>query len=289
VQTRINPDGEERPGSFPGQAIMTQANDVRRFLEQIAPLNLAEPWDNVGLLLGRSNRDVRRVMTCLTLTAPVAAEALRRDVQMIVTHHPILFRGTKQLSDATPEGRMLLDLAEAGVVVYSPHTAYDSSAAGINQALAESLGLTEIRPLRPVTCESPTGAGRMGSYPVPLPRLRFLKKVSDVVGANYLENCWNGLHDVRCVAIACGSAAELLDDAVGLGCEVFVTGEARFHSVLDSQARGISLVLTGHYASERPGIVRLASLLAREFKDLHVLASAADQNPLELFVPENTA
>ena len=84
---------------------MALTGDVCRFLEEVAPLGLAEPWDNVGLLLGRASSDVRCAMTCLTLTTPVAVEAVRREVQLIVTHHPILFRGTKKITDATAEGR----------------------------------------------------------------------------------------------------------------------------------------------------------------------------------------
>src|SRR5688572_29840854 len=136
---------------------MVQASEICRVVAEIAPPQLAESWDNVGLLLGRSNRDVHRVMTCLTLTNPVANEAVRRDAQMIITHHPILFHGAKRMTDETAEGRLLLSLAESGIVVYSPHTAFDNAAGGINQLFAESLGLLEIQPLRIV--DEPTGGG----------------------------------------------------------------------------------------------------------------------------------
>src|SRR6185437_15208611 len=118
------------------------------YLEPFAPLELAANWDNVGLLLGERSAPVERIMTCLTVTPESAAEAIEARANLIVTHHPILFRGVKRLTDATPDGRMLLDLVRAGVAVYSPHTAFDNTRGGINDLLARRLGLTDVAPLR---------------------------------------------------------------------------------------------------------------------------------------------
>ncbi|MCP4507454.1 MAG: Nif3-like dinuclear metal center hexameric protein, partial [Fuerstiella sp.] len=115
---------------------MSTVSDVIAFLEKFAPPALAEDWDNVGLLVGREAVVVQQVMTCLTLTPDVGAEAVRRGVQLVVSHHPVLFRGTKKITDATSEGRMLLQLIENGLAVYSPHTSFDSAELGINQQLA---------------------------------------------------------------------------------------------------------------------------------------------------------
>jgi dinuclear metal center YbgI/SA1388 family protein len=122
--------------------------DIINCLERFAPLALAEEWDNVGLLTGDRQRDVRGVLTCLTLTQDVAREAIERHADLVISHHPILFRAVKRLTSDTAEGQMLLDLIAAGIAVYSPHTAYDSASAGINQQLAERLGLSQIEPLR---------------------------------------------------------------------------------------------------------------------------------------------
>jgi dinuclear metal center YbgI/SA1388 family protein len=117
-------------------------------LERLAPTRLAADWDNVGLLLGDRAASVSRIMTCLTVTPASAAEAIDRQASLIVTHHPILFRAAKRLTADNAEGRMLLDLARAGVAVYSPHTALDNAAGGINDLLARKLGLVEVGPLR---------------------------------------------------------------------------------------------------------------------------------------------
>jgi len=117
-------------------------------LDRFAPPDLAAEWDNVGLLLGDPDCEVQRVLTCLTVTPEVVAEAVEEGAHLIVSHHPILFRGTKRLSTQTPEGRLLWPLARAGVAVYSPHTAFDNCAGGINDIIARRLGLVDVKPLR---------------------------------------------------------------------------------------------------------------------------------------------
>jgi dinuclear metal center YbgI/SA1388 family protein len=117
-------------------------------LGQLAPLTLAAEWDNVGLLLGDRTAEVRRVMTCLTVTPESAAEAIEAGVQLVVTHHPVLFRAVKRLTADTAEGKLLAGLIRAGVAVYSPHTAFDDAAGGINESIARRLGLTGVVPLR---------------------------------------------------------------------------------------------------------------------------------------------
>src|SRR5437773_4877957 len=127
---------------------MRTLDTLLQYLEQFAPLDLAADWDNVGLLLGDRAAEVERALTCLTVTPDVAAEAVESGAQLIVTHHPVLFRAVKRLTSATSEGRMLLSLIRAGVAVYSPHSAFDNTAGGINEALARRLGLTNLGPLR---------------------------------------------------------------------------------------------------------------------------------------------
>jgi len=154
-------------------------------LERIAPLRLAEAWDNVGLLLGDAQTEVARAMTCLTVTPATVREAVEQGANLVVSHHPILLRPTQRLTANDPDSRLVLDLARAGVAVYSAHTAYDSAPEGINQQLAERLGLRDIAPLSAArqteTCKLVTfipaenleavqaaifaaGGGRIGDY-----------------------------------------------------------------------------------------------------------------------------
>lgn len=128
---------------------MPTVRELSQFLQDLAPLSLAEDWDNVGLLLGEDATEVTRLLTCLTLTPDVAEEAVQVGARLVVTHHPVLFKPVKKLNASTSEGRMLLKLLRHGIAVYSPHTAYDNAPTGINQQLAELFELSDIAPLRP--------------------------------------------------------------------------------------------------------------------------------------------
>lgn len=155
---------------------MASVADFVSALQTIAPMGLAAEWDNVGLLLGDTAAPAERVMTCLTVTPDSVAEAIEERARLIVSHHPILFRPAKQLTTATAEGRMLLNLVQAGIAVYSPHTAYDNCAGGINDQLAQKLGLTGVGPLR-------TGAGETQCKIVVFAPDSDLAKISDAMFA----------------------------------------------------------------------------------------------------------
>lgn len=123
-------------------------------LQRIAPTHLAEKWDNVGLLLGDPKNALQRIMTCLTITSAVVDEAVQKKVDLIVSHHPILFKPTQRITAQSEEGRMLWQLASHNIAVYSPHTAYDNAQGGINDQLAQSLNLSDIKPLIPISGSS---------------------------------------------------------------------------------------------------------------------------------------
>ena len=128
---------------------MPTVADFAAFLTRFAPPALAADWDNTGLLVGDPAGPADRVLTCLTVTPAVVAEAVAERSQLIVAHHPVLFRGAKRLTADSPDGRLLLPLVRAGVAVYSPHTSFDNCLGGINDGLCDRLGLTDTRPLRP--------------------------------------------------------------------------------------------------------------------------------------------
>ena len=261
---------------------MPSVSDVISFLESFVPLKLAEDWDNVGLIVGRRDTSVQSVMTCLTLTPDVAAEAIAKDVQLIVSHHPVLFRGAKKITDGNAEGRMLLDLVEAGVAVYSPHTAFDSARSGINQSLAESFGLTSVQPIRVNTDDAALGSGRFGDLSAACTLAEFLAVVRKAANAQYVEFSGDRQSSVSRVGIACGAAGEFLSDVIAVGCDTFVTGETRFHTALEARTKGLNLILLGHYSSERPAVESLASVLGAELS-VETFASQCECDPLKLF------
>lgn len=260
---------------------------VLQKLSEIAPLRLAEPWDNVGLLIGDRRVSVSCVMTCLSITPEVVQESIQRRVGLLVTHHPLPFKPLTRVTSDSVAGQMLLALISAGVAVYSAHTAFDSATGGINAMWAAMLGLSNVRALEPQaeSTDEMLGSGRFGCLDRPMPFDAFAKRAASHVDAPRFRVVAASQPAVSAmvtkVAIACGSGGAMLAAAKRRGCDAMITGEATFHTCLEARALGVNLVLVGHYHSERFAIARLAERLSRELSDLEVFASAGDVDPLK--------
>ncbi len=260
---------------------MASVASVCEVLQQSAPHQLAEEWDNVGLLVGESSRQVKRLMTCLTITPASAAEAVEEGVQMIITHHPLPFRELRRLTTESTPGRLLLQLIEAGVAIYSSHTAFDSSERGINQQLAEGIGLIQVRPLLPAPGGNDLiGTGRVGELDPPLSLDQLASLVSDFLDTPQVQVVGKTDRQVQRAAVACGSGGGLLEEARKAGCDLLVTGEARFHDCLEAEAAGLAIILAGHFASERFALERLALEIAEKLPGVETFASRRESDPL---------
>ncbi len=238
---------------------------------------------------------MRKILTCLTITPATVDEAISNRADLIVAHHPLPFSAIKRLTTDTIVGRMLLELIAAGVAVYSPHTAFDSAAEGINQRLAEGLGLKEIEPLvpcagvpalagsdaAPAKAGTPAlGAGRRGRLEQPITLDELARRLRKFLGISNLQTVGDLEQKRSNVAVACGAAGEFLEAARRAGCDAMVLGEARFHTCLEAEAWGVGLLLPGHYASERFAVEALADVLGRRFPEVQVWASRTERDPL---------
>jgi dinuclear metal center YbgI/SA1388 family protein len=287
---------------------MVMLADVVAFLERFAPPQLAEDWDNVGLLAGDPRAPVRRLMTCLTITPATADEAVQQRAELIVSHHPLPLRPTRRFTTETTQGRLLWQLLGARIAIYSPHTGFDSASSGINQRLADMLALHGVVPLQPrgaanaeqaaggssansgrgadsaAACGAPSpaqaGAGRYGELRRAETLRQFARRIKRALGQSTVQIVGDPQRRIRRVAVACGSAGELLHDAIRLQCDCFVLGETRFHTCLEAEAQHVALVLTGHYASERFAVEQLALVLAEQFPQVHCWASRQERDPL---------
>lgn len=260
---------------------MTTVGTVAECLEQFAPSSLAADWDNVGLLVGDRQWPVERVMTCLTVTPDTVAEALAGRANLIVTHHPLPFHSLKTITADTTTGHLLLRLIGAKVAIYSPHTAFDSARAGINQHLAIGLGLQEITPLIADNLSDPDlGTGRCGTLGEQFTLKDLVERVKGFLAINRLQVVGNDEQSVTRVAIACGSGGSLLSTAIENGCDCLVTGETSYHTCLEAAARGVALVLPGHFASERFALLSLADYLSDLLAGVEVWASRNEHDPV---------
>ncbi len=270
---------------------MPTISEVTRFLGEFAPITLAESWDNVGLLIGDTGRSANRILTCLTVTPDVVEEAVAQQVELIVSHHPLMFKPIQRLVAADLQGAMLLKLIEAGIALYSPHTAFDSAAAGINQQLAQWFQLRDVKPLR--IMRNPLdrsllpedfipGSGRYGDLPHSCSLAELGETAKKLLHVTRLQRVGEATQTICRVGIACGAAAEFIPDALAAGCDVLLTGEARFHDCLRARDSGLALILPGHYATERPAVESLAKIIQGQFPGTTVTSSTREYDPIEI-------
>lgn len=269
------------------------SNDLTRTLaalQSLAPLELAAPWDNVGLLLeARDARaPVERIALTIDLTEPVLAEARAWGAQLIVAYHPVIFSGLKHITRANATGRILLDAVEAGVAIYSPHTALDAVPGGVNDWLLDTVGPMDeravVEPPPPAFAGTgPAGMGRTGrlSTPAPLPALSAHIKVG--LGLTHVRVASAPAHasgsPIETVAVCPGAGGGLFE-SVG-DVDLLLTGEMRHHDVLARVARGTSVILTDHTQCERGFLGGFAETLAGALSgEVEVRVSAVDGDPL---------
>ncbi len=261
---------------------MPNLDAVCRQLAEIAPLRLAESWDNVGLLVGDRSQPILRVMTCLTITPNVVDEAISEQAGLVIAHHPLPFKPVHKITNDTIAGGMLLRLIGAGTAVYSAHTAFDSAADGINQMWADSLGLQSVTSLVPQDPQAGIdGAGRVGKLSQPMSLDQLVRQVASHVGATSPRRVGSADQQVTKVAFACGSGGTFLSAARRAGCDALITGEATFHICLEAESSGIGLGLLGHYWSERFAMERLAKTLSGLMPELTIWPSRSEHDPIE--------
>ncbi len=246
---------------------MTVQN-VLDYLWTLAPEAYKESWDNVGFLAGRKDAPVTGILVALDATADVAEEAAALGCQLVVTHHPLIFHAPKQLTDADPMTEALLSYLEKGVAVISMHTNLDCAPGGVNDVLAETLGLS-----KPEILEDGETAGliRAGECcPVELRDFAaFVKERLNCPGLRYVD----GGKPVRRVAVGGGGCAEYIALAAASGCDTLVTADVKYHQFQEARTRGLNLIDAGHFETENPICARLRDSLAARFPEIETILS----------------
>lgn len=271
-------------------------------LQRIAPLGIAESWDNVGLLVGDPASSIAKVMTCLTLSDSVLEEAIDRKIGLVVSHHPIPFRPLTRITTEDPTGRILWRAMQHSIAIYSPHTAWDNAHEGINRQLAGLLHLGNLRPLVPINraansqsgnsqtgkvkqgtslddpMERELGCGVIGEFAKPVRIDDLVERLGVSIRDMSVRCTDSGERLVNRIGIVCGSGGSMLSKAAGERCDLFLTGEATYHQCLEAEARGVAMLMIGHFASEAFSMRKLAELLARAFPQLDVGASESESS-----------
>lgn len=259
---------------------MPPLHAVAAALEHVAPLRLAASWDAVGLLVAPRRQAIERVMTCLTLTPEVAAEAVRERADLVVSHHPLPFRPVPRITAATGPGRVLLDLIGAGAGIWSSHTAWDSAAGGINDQLAGLLGLAHVAPIEPDELLPAVGFGRVGTAAEGCTVADLAGRAAAALGVRHVQIAGDPRRPAGRVGIVCGSGGDCVEQVARGGCDTLFTGEVKLHQATEALAAGMAVVAVGHHASEHFSMAVLAERLAAAVEGLTCWASRDEQDPL---------
>ena len=246
---------------------MTTVNDVLCFLDTIAPRDLKMEWDNVGLLCGRGDQPVKTILVALDPFEEVYREAAEIGADLIVTHHPLIFKPVSSITDNTAVGKAIQFLVSNGISAVNAHTNLDCAPGGVNDCLASTLGLSDIQTIP----GDPHGLLRQGT--VESQSLEaFMTHTKNVLGCPALRYVCAD-KSVHRVAVGGGSCADALCDVALAGCDTFVTADVKYNQFWDAKEYGINLIDAGHFYTENPVCGYLAEQLSAHFTDINVKTS----------------
>ena len=249
---------------------MTTVADVMKFMESVAPAYMKESWDNVGLNCGHMDRPVTRILVALDPFSHVCREAKQIGADLLVTHHALIWK-PGFITDQTVQGRNTLFLIENGIAHINAHTNLDQAPGGVNEVLAQTLGLDNIEILTPHPGEIPYGLIRSGH--VEAQSLdTFLAVVKSALHCDGLRFVSGG-KDVRKVAVGGGSCAGAMYEVAAAGGDTFVTSDVKYNQFWDARDLELNLIDAGHFHTENPVVSVLAAKLAEAFPEVEVKIS----------------
>ena len=256
---------------------MVTVADILAFLDTLAPQSLKMDWDNCGLLCGRPGREVRRILVALDPFDTVIDEAIRVKADLLVTHHPLIFRnGLMAVNEDTEAGRCVLKLVENGIAAINAHTNLDIAPGGINDVLAQTLGLAGIETIGE---EGLLRRGTVSAQPLP----QFLTHVKQALGCDGLRYV-DGGRPVATVAVGGGACADEMAEALSAGCDTFVTSDVKYNQFRTAFQLGLNLIDAGHFHTENPAMPVLRDKLQAAFPDVEVLFSDSHRDCMNFFV-----
>ena len=244
------------------------------YVNSLAPANMKYDWDNVGLICGRRDQEVKKLLVALDPFLDVCEEAAAMGADLIVTHHPLIFRAPKTVTSDDTVGQCILFLASHGISAVNAHTNLDQAPGGVNDVLAQTLELAQIEVLNPEGVDAegrPWGLLRTGEVEEQ-PLNTFMERVKARLGTPILRYA-DGGKAVHKVAVGGGSCADAIREVLDAGCDTFVTADVKYNQFWDAADLGLNLIDAGHYYTENPVCAILAAALREQFPEVEVVLS----------------
>lgn len=254
---------------------------ILEWMEDWAPLALAEDWDNPGLLVGDREAEILTVLVALDVTSDVVAEAMAQNADLIITHHPMIFGSISRVTADTALGRNILTLAKYGISAYGAHTNLDRARDGTNDTLARLCGLYEVQHIGAE--KECMGMGRMGYLPQSITLKDLSEALKEKLGLASITYVGDPERLVQKVAVCTGAGASLLPDAAAAKADVLLTGDLKFHDAQAALDLGLSVIDATHYGTETIIVPVIAAYLKKraeqEGLELTVLPSSVNGQP----------
>ena len=250
-------------------------------LERFAPLPLQDGFDNAGLQIGLTEAEATGALLCLDVTEAVLDEAITLGYNVVISHHPLIFKGYKSITGKNYVERCIMKAIKNDILVYAAHTNLDNAPGGVNFKIAEKIGLKNVRILEPKGEEWPqAGAGVIGELEVPETELEFLRRIKRSFEVGCLKHNKLMGREIQTVALCGGAGAFLIPIAIRNRADVFITGEIKYHDYFGREA-DILLAEIGHYESEQYTKEIFYTLIRDLFPHLEIQMTKVNTNPIK--------
>lgn len=254
---------------------------ILEFLEKWAPQSTKLDFDNVGLLVGDSDQHIEKVIVSIDVTREVVEEAITNEAELIIAHHPLIFRKLSNVTTSDATGLLIYKLIKNDIGLIAAHTNLDAATGGVSYVMAERLNLRDLQFLKPVDTEESAGFGVIGTLSSPMKPVQFLQMIKENLNSCGIR--YTGSPDsIKHVAVCGGAGAFLIEEAVQQGADAYVTADLKYHDFF-TESPSFLLVDAGHYESEVPVIKALSSRLRDRFPEMEVLETGKNTNPVIYF------
>lgn len=261
---------------------MIKVNNIIKEMELLAPTYLKEDFDNVGLMVGDKNKEVKKVLLALDCTLKVIEEAKKENVELIITHHPLIFKRPSSITTDTLQGKKIIELIKNDISLYSSHTNLDSVENGLNDTIVSILGFYNFKILEKNKRDDKAGLGRIVSLNESIQLEDLISKIKKSLNINNLRVV-KGKDKVNKIAIINGSGQDFIGKAVALGADCIITGDTTYHFASDYKEMEISILDVGHFASEQITFFNVMENLKEKFKDVEFITSTVEEDPFSFY------
>lgn len=253
---------------------MAKCIDIANYIEALAPCNLACEWDNVGLLVGDMNKEIKKVLIAMDNDEYITAEAIELGADMIISHHPIMFAPIKRMTESDPQQRMIRRMCESGICHYATHTNMDCAVGGLNDYLAKKLGLADAFVIEDNS--NGAGFGRMAELKEEKTLADMIKICEDNLNLDSVKYVGELNRKICRVAVNSGSGSDILGECISRGIDLLITGDLKYTPAREAYENGIAVIDAGHYGTEIIFTELMKNYLESKFEDVKFIVSKAN-------------